>query len=319
MSTCAIRAIIFAVIAQCCTGLVAALELSEGLVTIYHNAEDSDLAVATLSIVEDGLMEYGRRLPPGTEPIVVHICHSREEFEKLGGPLRPLQVSGFARSREGIVVLKTPRLLPANASYAGIVRHEILHILLARNTGPGYLPRWLNEGVAMTLSREMRWGSYFRVGKMYALDRIVPYENLSRAFAAPGNEIEFGDAYAQSLSMTTFLREKIGDEVFWSMMEELNEKPFSEALEEYTGLIPEALYDEWRASLWQFALVSSIVSGIGVFQIMALLLVLAYFRKRRLGAAIVKTWDEEEDEDEILFPSDLEGREPPYPWEDEED
>ena len=70
---------------------------------------------------------------------------------------------------------------------------------------------------------------------------------------------------------------------------------------------------------WPLALVSSIVSGVGVFQFMALLLVLAYFRKRRRGAAIVRSWDDEEDEDMLLFPSDLEGREPPYPWEDEEE
>lgn len=296
-----------------------ALERTEGLVTVHYESTDADLATLTLSIFSDGLNEYGGRLPAGTQLISVHLCATRDAFEKLGGPQDALRVSGFARSREGIVVLKTPRLLPPGSSFPGIARHELLHVLLARQTARGHLPRWLNEGIAMTLSRELRWLSLFHVARMYWFDRIIPYDQLPFVFAAPGNEVEFGDAYAQSLSMTTFLREKVGEESFWEIVYALDEKSFADALRETTGLSPEEFYDDWTNSLWQLALMSSLISGVGVFQIGAVLLVLAFLRKRHRAKAVVRGWEEEEDEDIILFPSDLEGREPPYSWEEKDE
>ena len=40
---------------------------------------------------------------------------------------------------------------------------------------------------------------------------LVEYRHLDFAFLAPGDEMEFGDAYAQALSMTRYLRNRIGE------------------------------------------------------------------------------------------------------------
>ena len=79
-------------------------------------------------------------------------------------------------------------------------------------------------------------------------------------------------------------------------------------------------FQAWRDSLWTIALVSSLVSGFGVFQFAAFLLVVAYLRKRRRGRKVLETWAEDEDaEDAIVFPWQLEDQEGPYEWEQDSD
>ena len=249
-----------------------------------------------MGVFEAGLLRYSSRLPAGPDPIQVHICQTREEFYELFGGSRARRVEGFARSREGIIVLKAPRLLGTNSDYAGIARHELLHVLLARNTNPDNLPRWLNEGIAMTLSREGRWGAMISMARIYTGRRVIEYKDLPHVFSAPGNETVFGDAYVQSLSMTRYLQSQIGEERFWAIVGGLQSQAFEEALHAQTGVSLEEFFDAWRSTLWRTALVSSIVTGLSIFQVAAILLVVGYFRKRARNRRIVQTWDEEDEE-----------------------
>ena len=249
-----------------------------------------------MGVLHAGLITYERRFPAGEEPIQVHICQTIEEFERLFGGLSARRVEGFARSREGIIVLKAPRLLGTGSNYAAIARHELLHVLLARNTDPDNLPRWLNEGIAMTLSRENRWATMFSMAQIYTGGRVIEYEELPHVFNAPGNETVFGDAYVQSLSMTRYLQSQVGEERFWAMVRGLQSGSFEEALRAQTGVTLEEFFDAWHASLWRTALISSIVTGLSVFQVAALLLVVGYLRRRARDRRIVQRWDEEGEE-----------------------
>lgn len=281
------------------SGLAATLE--RGQLRLQYSVGQEAVAIETMGVLESSLISYARRLPAGEAPIRVHICQTIAEFEGLSGGLPAKRVQGFARSREGLIVLKAPALLGPGSNYAGIVRHELLHVLLARNTDPDNLPRWLNEGVAMILSRENRWSTMFSMARLYTGGRVIEYENLEQVFNAPGNEMVFGDAYVQSLSMTRYLRSQTGEETFWAMIYGLQDGPFDEALRTRTGLTAEAFYDTWRGSLWRTALVSSIVTGMSLFQIAAILLVVAYLRKRMRNRRTLQEWAEEEGDEEGAF------------------
>ncbi len=270
--------------------------LERGQLRLHYPEGQEGLALETMEVLQSGLLRYSSRLPAGVDPIQVHICQTREEFGELFGGLPARRVEGFARSREGIIVLKAPRLLGTGSNYAAIARHELLHVLLARNTDPDNLPRWLNEGIAMTLSRENRWGTMFSMARIYTGGRVIEYEELPNVFNAPGNETVFGDAYVQSLSMTRYLQAQVGEERFWAMVRGLQSGPFEEAVHAQTGATLEDFFGAWRASLWRTALISSIVTGLSVFQVAAILLVVGYFRRRARNRRIVRTWDEEVEE-----------------------
>lgn len=282
------------VVAWIGTSVCHAATLELGQIVIQYREGQESLALKTMEELQTGLLAYGRRLPAGDAPIHLTICGTMEEFEALSGGVPAMRIGGFARSAEGIIVLKAPNLLGPNSHYAAIVRHELLHVLLARNTDPDNLPRWLNEGIAMILSRENRWSSMFSIARMYTGGRVIDYEDLEHVFNAPGNEMEFGEAYVQSLSMTQYLQSQMGEERFWIIVRDLRTDSFEEALNKWRGLTPNAFFDAWRASLWRTALISSVITGLSIFQIGALLLVAAYLRKRARNRKLLRSWVEEE-------------------------
>jgi hypothetical protein len=216
-----------------------------------------------------------------------------------------------------MIVVKGPHLLPEARDYRGMLRHELIHVLLARNTEEANVPRWFNEGVAMVVSRELRWESGLRIARMYVRRRLIAYPELNLAFAPLGNEETFDDAYAQALSMTRYLMENLGEDRFWQIVRSLKTQSFEDALRAYAGMTPADLYDAWHASLWKVAVISSLVSGFSAFQLMAILAVVAYLRKRRRGRHILQQWEEEENEPEAFSWEALE--EGPYPWDEEEE
>ena len=296
----------------------AAESYSSGIFTIHLGTPNEELAQTSLRVLHAGVQEYSERLPAGDEPIHVYVAQEYREFRQLGAPEG--RIEGFARSEQGIIVMKAPNLLGPHGTYPSILRHELLHVLLARNSGVDHLPRWLNEGIAMLLSRENRWSNAYHIARMYTTSSIIEYDTLPYVFAQPGNEVEFGDAYAQSLSMTKYLRDLVGEETFWAMIEGLKDETFEKALERHTGLSHGEFFQQWQRSLWRIAVITSLISGFGIFQFGAILLILAYWRKRRRGRRVLADWKvEEAEEEEMLFAWQLENQDPPQPWESEED
>lgn len=297
-----------------------------GIFEVLHDRQSAELGRHTMNVLQEGFASYAGYLPPTTQTIRVVVCETAETFRQQVGGYDISMVEGIARSEEGFIAVKAPSLLPTHSNYDSLLRHELLHVLLAQNTDPALLPRWLNEGVAMMMSGEFRLESNFRVARLYVTRNLIPYNQLNLSFQPQGSEEVFGDAYAQSLSMTKFLHDEVGTETFWAMIHALEEIPFDEALFRYTGWSTIVFYENWAGSLWQGAIMSALVSGFSLFHIGALLLIWAYFRKRRAGREIVESWEEEDghydemEDDNIYYedtgdPDDYEE----YYFDDEED
>ena len=281
---------------------------------VTYPDEHRDRATESLAILQESLNDYSDRLPAGDAPIQIFICGTHADFARYAGSLSQTSVTGVALPEAGIIALKTPDITPGGSDYKGTLRHELIHVLLARNSGSGNLPRWLNEGIAMVVSGEHRVGSSIRVGQMYVQGRLIAYRDLFFVFLEPGKETEFGDAYAQALSMTRFLMERIGEDAFWRVVYATKTETFGNALRAEASLSPTDFYNDWVGSLWKVALVFSLVSGFSAFQLMAILTIIAYLRKRRKGQVTLREWADEEDND-----LGWDGVEPELsPWEEEE-
>lgn len=313
-----------ALIVSLAAGTAWAGVLTRAPFSIEYAEGEKALAERTLRVLDEALTEFAPRLTPGDAPIRVVVCSTMAAFYKDAQRLGAQPVEGIARSEEGVIVVKAPDLRSEAFDYEGTLRHELVHVLLARTSNTAAMPRWLDEGIAMTVSKDFRWQSSILVARMYVQNRILAYSDVDFAFVAPTSGLQFGEAYAQSLSMTRYLRDQIGEEAFWRLIREMKTVPFGTALRAMSGLTPIDMYEQWRRSLWKVALISSLMSGFSVFQLMAVLAIVAYWRKHRRGKRLLMQWEEDEaleDEDEILFPWQLEGGEPFEPWEtpDEEE
>ena len=294
-----------------------AATLSDGPFHLEYDAQDADVAKHSIEILQTALRGFEARLTPGQEPIMVIIAATHQEFQEYTTQFGETRVTGLAYPEKGLIVIKPPRLLESDADFQGVLRHELVHVLLERNVDVSNMPRWLNEGIAMALSKERRWSSALHVGQMYAGGRLLTYPELTRVLSAGGREMEFGDAYAQSLSMTRFLTNALGKNGFWEFVYSLNRMPFSEALETQTSLTEDSLMGLWRKSLRKIAVSTTIASGMTVFQLMAVLCIVGYVRQRRRVRRILEQWAL--DESETAEDLGEEYSDAPYVWEYDDD
>jgi hypothetical protein len=289
-------------------------------VEVLYHPDDIRAAQASLQTARATVSGLRDRMPAGEKPVRIVLAHSYDEFRRYAGPYTQPGVGGiFIRDRD-LIVLKAPRIQTAGADFSGILRHELIHLLVARNYNLANIPRWLNEGIAMLESDERRWDDHSVVAYTYLRGQLIPYDKLNLSVAAQGHEGDLGRAYAQSLSMTQYLMDRLGSERFWAMLRSLDERTFPEALRAELGESPLQFWHAWHDSLWKFALVFALVSGFSLFQLMALLVLVAYWRKRRRNRRLMRQWDEEEEDDiPYLFAHELEGQEAPYPWEEDDE
>ena len=269
-------------------------QIKRGIFVVEYWPGDEQVAQDSLETLDQTLAEFAQHLPGGNQPITVTICRSLQEFRRRAGQYGRTWIGGVTATPSGRIAVKAPYLLPEPRDYDGLLRHELLHVLLARNVQEACLPRWLNEGIVMVLSRENRWGSMARVARMYVSGRLIPYYNLDFAFLPLGDEVLSGDAYAEALSLTRYLIDRLGEEGFWDLVGAMRHEPFETALFRATGLKPGPLYAAWRDSMWMPAILITAGSAFSVFDVMALIVIIAWIRKRRRNLAILQQWDEEE-------------------------
>lgn len=292
--------------------------LRDSSIEVFYVPEARAEAEDVLRILAAAIADLAPRLPLGEEPVRVVIPQTLAEFARFAPDYSHVSVEGVAHSHTGWMIVKSRALHRPDSSFPGTLRHELVHVLLARNTALGNLPRWLNEGIAMTLAGELHWSAPFRVTRMQATGDVIPYAHLDFAFQS-GEARVVHNAYAQSLSMTDYLMDKLGEARFWEMVASLQHQSFGKAVQEYMGLTPLAFWEAWRRSLWGLALAVSLMSGFTAFQVMAALLVLGYLRKRRQARLKLAQWEAEEAEDGVFTVWDLENQDPAYPWEDDDD
>ncbi len=294
------RFIIAAVLLVCLMSLSFADTLAGGLFTITYDAKDAQNASRALAVLEAAVREFGDCLPAGDGSIEVVIAGTLRSFGQQTHHFAAGMVSGIARSAQSRIIVKSPRIREAGGDFQGTLRHELVHILLYRNTDVDRLPKWLNEGIAMSLANEYHWASPIRVARMFLSGRVIAYAQLDRAFMAPGGEMEFGDAYAQALSMTRHMRNELGEDTFWKVVLGTKDLGFLEAMRQYAGMTPAAFWDGYARSLWWIALIGGCASGsfLGPAWI---ILVVAYIRRRGKNRKILKQWAVEEALDDETF------------------
>lgn len=232
------------------------------------------------------------------DDLVIRIGRNPEDMRALAPPEAPppAYASGVAYPSRGLILLTlTAPETWERPNVSGVLVHELSHIALHRAVEGNPVPRWFSEGVAIHQAREqdlerMRalWGG--TVG-----DRLLPLDRLSHAF--PDNPHRVNLAYAQSADFVRWLRAREdGEAKFRQVIRRLRDgQSFETALERTYSVSMTSLEIEWHEDLNErFAALPLLFGSGGLWVLAALLIVVAYVRRKRKDREKFDEWEAEE-------------------------
>ncbi|MBA3455539.1 MAG: hypothetical protein H0T42_20770 [Deltaproteobacteria bacterium] len=182
------------------------------------------------------------------------------------------------------------------------LKHELGHIALGVALGK-LAPHWLHEGFAYQHSGEWSWERSETLAGMAWFGGIVDLDHLDNSF--PREELPAHRAYAQSYDFVGFLsrrgrwEDKNDDGDRWPFRRFLTEirrtSDLDLAAKAAFGKPLRELFEEWRSDLTsRYMLVPIGLLGLAIWILCAILLVLAYLRRRRQNRKRIAQWDLEE-------------------------
>ncbi|MCX7045456.1 MAG: hypothetical protein NTX50_08245 [Candidatus Sumerlaeota bacterium] len=233
--------------------------------------------------------------PLPDKPLGMIWLDTQTDFERVAGR-RSDGVLALTIKDKDLVLLNGPLLRQSGlASITETLRHEMVHINFER-AGVTRLPRWLEEGLAMRLSEQIRWSD----GWQLAADRL--FGNVDESGALWGGwagSAEFeARAYRQAASMTDFLIRKrfpVNGEA--GLVKYLLDPPRSENFldELWTPSTRMVFYEAWRDEGGKLGpIISLLFDPNTLFGVVCVALLLLAWRARRLRMAAVNAqWEED--------------------------
>lgn len=187
------------------------------------------------------------------------------------------------------------------------LRHELAHIALGAALGDR-APHWLHEGFAYQHSAEWSWERTETLAGMAWFGGIIPLNQLDASF--PAEELPAHRAYAESYDFVGYLsrRGRYEDEAddgdrypFRKFLTMVGQGvPINDAAIKAYGRPLQTLFDEWRETVSKRYLLAPIgLLGLALWIVCALLLMIAWLRKRRYMRRRFGEWEREERERDL--------------------
>lgn len=260
--------------------------------------ELAESAEASLNRIAGDLTEL-----PVPRAISVQLVRNASDLAAVApsGRGAPAWAVGVAYPDLGVISVATRRgaeLIDPHAT----LRHELAHVALGAALGPR-APRWLHEGFAYQHAGEWSWERAETLAGMAWLGGIIPLAELDRTF--PAEELPANRAYAESYDFVGYLSRRGR----WADTSDDGDRwPFRRFLREIGqgidldtaavrafGTPLRELFEEWRSDLGNRYLFAPVgLLGLLVWVLCALLLGLAWWRRRRQNRRRLAQWDLEE-------------------------
>jgi hypothetical protein len=212
-------------------------------------------------------------------------------------------IAGFASNGEGpedpegkheIVVL-FPERTPSypNSSLEDVLRHEVAHVLIGRASAQRPIPRWFNEGLAMSVERGWRLQDQGQLVYQLAVGSRTSLDGLDRMFS--GEQPEVTRAYVFSGALVHDLLQRHGAGIGAEILTRMNEgASFEHAFMEAVGMTPaDAEAEFWMRQHTWAAWLPTLTSTTTLWFVVTVLALLAIVRRIMKNRAIEKKWMEE--------------------------
>jgi hypothetical protein len=298
---------------------------SSGRVTVLAEDGLDKQAQALADTAEDALAQIRSDLVdlPMPNAIEVRLVRDAADLPYIApaGRGAPPWAIGVAYPDLGVISIALRRgatIVDAEST----LKHELAHIALGVAIGDK-APHWLHEGFAYQHAGEWSWDRMETLAGMAWFGGIVELDQLDRSF--PAEELPAHRAYAQSYDFVGYLsrrgryEDKADDGDRWPFRRFLTivgqTGDLDAAAKTAFGRPMHELFDEWKEDLTSRYMLAPIgLLGIAIWILCALLLVVAWIRKKRINKKRITKWiDEEQREDAAIAAAMLALRPPPPP------
>jgi hypothetical protein len=223
--------------------------------------------------------------------IVVELASETSDWAALVPPW----TAGLALGATGRVVLFPARspVYPLD-TLEDVLRHEVAHVLAARAAGGRPIPRWFDEGLAMTAERAWNLEDRGRVAYALALGPRVGLDRLDDLFA--GDQRAQSRAYALAGAFARDLLGAYGRGAPAAILRRVaTGEPFAGAFARVTGVALVAAEDAfWRRQRLWSVWVPLATSTSALWMVVTVLALYAMRTRRRKSAALRERWEQEE-------------------------
>lgn len=285
---------------------------SRGRITVYAEPGLEDTASVLASNAEAALERIRADLVdlPTPQAIEVRLVRDARDLAEVApaGRGAPAWAIGVAYPDLGVISVAMRRG-GAAVDPLSTLKHELGHIALGVAIG-NRAPHWLHEGFAYQHSGEWSWARTETLAGMAWFGGIVSLDELDRTF--PAEENPANRAYAQSYDFVGFLsrrgrwEDKQDDGDRWPFRKFLTAVgqtgDLDGAAKAAFGKPLRELFEEWRSDLTtRYMLMPIGLLGLAVWIVCAILLALAFRRRRRQNRVRLAQWDAAEAaEDEAI-------------------
>ncbi|RMF79412.1 MAG: hypothetical protein D6739_11010, partial [Nitrospirae bacterium] len=223
-------------------------------------------------------------------PVRVHV---QARLHLPGGPPLPPWVEGLAVPGRNTILLHSPRTSRTPLDLERVFAHELTHLALHRRCPEG-LPRWLDEGLAMLVARELRPGDLPVLAQLAATGALSDFRRGRPDFGL-GHRAPRA-AYAQALSMVHYLKRQGGWEGLAALLDRLARgEGFQPAAATVYGRPWRETVAAWQGAVrLRFTWLPLILSGSLVWFLASPVVGLGLVRKWRLGRRRIREMAEAE-------------------------
>lgn len=183
-------------------------------------AASPELAEHTREIALEAGAKLGAWLGAAPPTVRLVVCSDHEEFKARVAEVRgPEWAAGLALPEQGLILLRSPKLLLDPNQYRLLVIHELTHLYLSAALRRREHPLWLEEGLAMYAADEGGLGRTAAMTRGVLGKGLIPFAELESHYPAEEAQVEL--AYAQSYYFVSWLLNQYGPGVLRQVVAEL--------------------------------------------------------------------------------------------------
>jgi hypothetical protein len=228
-------------------------------------------------------------------PVSVYLCPDEDVFNRLTGNLVPHWGEGAADADRGFIILRSPNQTGNYGHFPTLIRHELVHVLIGQFLTRHALPKWFNEGAALSFSNDDSFAGGAAVSKALFSDSIIPLSSIDDILEFHSSKARL--AYEESYLFIKFIEDTHGQDGIVELLHRMEESeaPFDSVFQTVFGQDVldlelawyDYLEDEYR---WRFLLDFETFLWIFILTLFLFVFLGIRLRNRRT----LKRWDDEE-------------------------